>query len=72
MKKGKNLLVMTAASIIFFTGSATAATFSQKPQDLMAQTMETKINVVGKNDTGAEKKLAKVTCSAENGIQPNC
>ena len=42
MKKGTNLLVMTAASIIFFAGSATAAT----TRDLTAQTMETKINGV--------------------------
>ncbi|MCW5203587.1 hypothetical protein VU10_03820 [Desulfobulbus sp. US1] len=72
MEKERNLLVMTAARITFSTGSATTTTFSQKPQDLMAQTMDTKINVVGKNDTDAKKKLDKVTCPAGNAIQPNC
>jgi len=44
MKKGRNIFVMAALSIIFFAGSAKSADFATETQNPIAQTMEAKIN----------------------------
>jgi len=44
MKRERNIFVMAALSIIFFAGSAISADFGTETQNLIAQTMEAKIN----------------------------
>ncbi|WP_339137088.1 MAG: hypothetical protein WGN25_03835 [Candidatus Electrothrix sp. GW3-4] len=49
MKRGRNLLVIATLSIIFFSRPAISSEFGKETQNLMAQTMATKINNVVQN-----------------------